>query len=96
MEKNCPCCERHCPVNALHCGRGRAHFGLRDGSAHRREHDNPNDPKVIRLIRRCGKYLHHRVDQDTDTAQLLRALTAEETAALETLLEKCLASWEQQ
>lgn len=52
------------------------------------------DGKELSLLRRCGHFLHHSAGTE-DTASLLNALTAEERAALEGLLEKCLAHWEQ-
>lgn len=93
MENTCPCCDRHCPVNDLHCGKGRKYFGISEERPHR-EHTNNNDPKAIALIRRCGRYLHHGIDRDADTSHLLKALSSEEIALLEDLLEKCLADWE--
>ena len=54
------------------------------------------DEKLLVLLRKCGHFLHHSVGRDGDTAPLLRALTPEEKLILETLLEKCLKSWEPQ
>lgn len=88
MEKNCPCCGKHCPVDHLSCPTGRAHFGIR-------EEERPVNPeeKMILLLRKCGHFLHHSAGNGGDTAALTNALTPEERTTLETLLEKCLASW---
>ena len=51
------------------------------------------DGKELSLLRRCGHFLHHSAGTE-DTASLLNALTTEERATLEGLLEKCLAHWE--
>lgn len=91
MEKNCPCCDRHCPVEQLSCPRGRDYFSVgdqRNGQRPARE-----DEKMIVLLRKCGHFLHHSVGMDGDTAPLASALSPEERASLEALLEKCLESW---
>lgn len=80
--------------------RGEGHHshehGARGDGRHSHEHGcNAADPRAIALIRQCGGYLHHHLDGNSDTSQLLRALSPEETAALEGLLEKCLASWKE-
>lgn len=68
--------------------------GARGDGRHSHKHGgNAADPRAIALIRQCGGYLHHHLDGNADTSQLLRALSPEETATLEGLLEKCLASW---
>lgn len=92
MEDNCPCCEKRCPAEDLHCLKGRTHFGI-EKKPHR-EHPATPDGKSIDLLRRCGHFLHHNVDRDGDVKPLLDALTPEECAELERLLEKCLASWQ--
>ena len=100
MNETCPCCDRHCPTDDLHCRRGREHFGIRDESHERHElrGNRPAGPeeKLLVLLRKCGHFLHHSVGRDGDTAPLLRALTPEEKLILETLLKKCLKSWEPQ
>ena len=89
MEKNCPCCDRHCPVEKLSCGEGRRHFGMEDA---RRE--GAAEERMIVLLRRCGHFLHHSLGPGANAAALAEALSAEERATLEALLEKCLKRWE--
>lgn len=91
--KFCPGCENHCPLDALKCGKGRNFFGVTAAeSSHLRA--PLNEPKVIALIRRCGKFLHRNLSPEADAAQLLAPFSAEECSTLETLLEKCLTAWE--
>lgn len=95
MENICPICNRHCPVDDLHCHRGREYFGNSDGG-HRQHNDRPMRPeeKMIVLLRKCGHFLHHNIGRDGDVSPLINALSTEERATLETLLEKCLDSWQ--
>ena len=86
MEKNCPCCDKHCPVEKLSCGEGRRHFG-------KEMEDRPQERMIV-LLRKCGHLLHHSLGPGTDAAPLTEALSAEERATLESLLEKCLKHWE--
>ena len=86
MEKNCPCCDKHCPVEKLSCGEGRRHFG-------KEMEDRPQE-RMIALLRKCGHFLHHSMGPGADAAPLTEALSAEERATLENLLEKCLKHWE--
>ena len=86
MEKNCPCCDKHCPVEKLSCGEGRRHFG-------KEMEDRPQERMIV-LLRKCGHLLHHSLGPGTDAAPLTEALSAEERATLERLLEKCLKHWE--
>lgn len=86
MEKNCPCCDKHCPVEKLSCGQGRRHFGM--------EKEERPQERIIALLRRCGHFLHHNMGPGADAAPLTEALSAEERATLEGLLEKCLKHWE--
>lgn len=86
MEKNCPCCDKHCPVEKLSCGQGRRHFGM--------EKEERPQERMIALLRRCGHFLHHNMGPGADAAPLTEALSAEERAMLEGLLEKCLKHWE--
>ena len=89
MEKNCPCCDKHCPVEMLSCGEGRRHFGMEDA---RRE--GAAEERMIVLLRRCGHFLHHSMGPGANAAALTEALSADERATLEALLEKCLKHWE--
>ena len=50
--------------------------------------------RMISLLRRCGHFLHHSMGPGADAAPLTEALSAEERATLEGLLEKCLNHWE--
>lgn len=61
-EKNCPCCPNHCPKDNLECGRGRAYFN---------NSNNTLEPatlsqKVIEDLRKCGHFLHHSKELNTD------------------------------
>ncbi|MGN0572261.1 MAG: hypothetical protein ACI4K9_08790 [Candidatus Fimenecus sp.] len=94
MEKTCPCCEKHCFQNQLRCRRGREHFGIIPSKIDMPNHADVADEKGIVLLRKCGHFLHHSVSRYDDTSSLLKALTAEEKNTLETLLEKCLQSWD--
>jgi len=94
MENCCPCCGRHCSVESLHCNRGRAHFGIDGVKDRHRENIENSDERLIVLLRRCGHFLHHNIGREGDTAPLLSALTDDERATLESLLEKCLNSWQ--
>lgn len=104
MENTCPCCGRRCPVDDLHCDRGREHFGTQGESrgahgAHESHgshgpHESRSEGKALMLLRKCGHFLHHSGDAVGDPAQLLSVLTEEERTQLETLLEKCLNSWQ--
>ena len=89
MEKNCPCCDKHCPVEKLSCGEGRRHFGMEDA-----RHAGAPEERMILLLRKCGHFLHHSMGPGADAAPLTEALSAEERATLERLLEKCLKHWE--
>ncbi|MGN0564809.1 MAG: hypothetical protein ACI4LH_08720 [Candidatus Heritagella sp.] len=91
MENNCPCCGRHCPREDLHCPRGGEYFGMKTGVPGGAG-DIPQE-KAILLLRKCGHFLHHSAGQG-GAAPLLDALTGEEKKTLETLLEKCLKSWQ--
>ena len=82
MEKNCPCCDKHCPVEKLSCGQGRRHFGM--------EKEERPQERMIALLRRCGHFLHHSMGPGANAAALTEALSADERATLEKLLEKCL------
>ena len=103
METNCPCCPNHCPADALRCGRGRAHFAQNDaepreehahheGVAHHGQPMQEMDP-ALALLRQCGHFLHH-MGPGSDPARLMSVLTAEERATLQSLLQKCLDSWQ--
>lgn len=54
----------------------------------------PVEERIIRLMRKCGHYLHHSVNpKEADNNQLLSALNEQEKAELETLLQKCISEW---
>ncbi len=94
MEQNCPCCDNHCPVTELGCPTGKEHFGVKDAQGERPAAPESADARLIVLLRKCGHFLHHNV-RGGDSAPLLRALSEQERQTLETLLEKCLANWQQ-
>lgn len=97
METYCPHCENQCPVDDLKCSNGREHFGVQEENR-RKPGNQParQEDRTIVLLRKCGHFLHHNVGRDGDTAALLTALSAEEKATLDTLLEKCLENWQGQ
>ena len=94
-EQRCPQCENQCPVSDLGCGRGRRYFGVNDEGNDRPEgrHEHHGSHRgepvegAIGLLRQCGHMLHH------GGAATLDALTAQEQAALEALLQKLVADW---
>lgn len=90
----CPGCENHCPLDALKCRKGRNFFGVKTDDEPRREHVERDEPSVVSLIRRCGKFLHHGISPETNLSDLTNCLSLEETAALEDLLQKCLNTWQ--
>ena len=83
MENTCPHCEQHCPADNPRCPNGKEYFGT--GSA---------DEKAVVLLRKCGHFLHHSIGRGGDASHLMDALTETEKAELESLLEKCLNSWQ--
>ena len=105
--QTCPQCDNHCPVDALQCGRGRKYFGAADGGQnqahehghehggheHGHEHGGHGHSKsgLSGLFHRCGHFMHHN---DIEEAELFQALTDEEKAALQSLLEKLSADWQ--
>ena len=92
--KYCPGCENKCALDALKCGKGRNFFGVKDRERPQHELPAHDEPNVISLIRRCGKFLHRGITPDTDLYELTKHLSDNETAILEELLEKCLAAWQ--
>ena len=83
MKQTCPRCENHFPADAPRCPAGREHFGLPPLE------EQPGQ-RAITLLRRCGHFLHH----NPEGAVLPEALTEQERAQLESLLEKCLTLWQ--
>lgn len=95
----CPLCDNHCPADHPRCPRGREHFGIKEeGPAHHGPGAEPKTPeeKLLMLLRKCGHHLHHNLGhgEAVDSAEMLKALSAEEKATLISLLEKCLHSWQ--
>ena len=99
--QTCPQCDNHCPVDAIQCGRGRKYFGVADGGHehdHRRGHDHGSScghghPKsgLSGLLHQCGRFVRHA---DMEEAELFQALSDEDKAALQALLEKLSADWQ--
>lgn len=88
--QTCPQCGRHCPADALECGRGRSYFGVageEQGCGHKHKHLGG----LPGLLHRCGRFVRH---SDLEEAELFQALTGEEKAALQDILEKLSASWQ--
>lgn len=80
-------------------GHGRHGSGHGEGHGGFRKMDKENmtkDEQVLMCMRRCGHYLQHNVSRgsETDSAQLLKALSEQEKEQLVQLLEKCISSWE--
>lgn len=106
--KHCPVDNLSCPTGKKHFGiadapgsssndhprnrhrRGR-HF--RPGSSSN-DHPLNSEDKLLVLLRQCGHFLHHNVGNTADTADLFNALSPQERQTLETLLAKCLQSWQ--
>lgn len=101
--QTCPQCDNHCPVDALQCGRGRKYFGAADGAqdqAYEHEHGEHGHGHgghghaksgLAGLFHRCGHFMHHAQIEETE---LFQALTDEEKATLQALLEKLSADWQ--
>lgn len=93
--QTCPQCDNHCPADALQCGRGRKYFGTADdGHGHDHSHDGHGHghPKsgLAGLLHQCGRFVHHT---ELEEGELFQALTDEEKASLQALLEKLAADW---
>lgn len=86
--KICPQCDNHCPADALQCGRGRRFFGVEKES-----HSHGESGSLTSLLQRCGRFAHHTDEEETI---LFQALTEEEKAVLQGLLEKLDAGWRAQ
>ncbi|MDY3920107.1 MAG: hypothetical protein SOZ59_14140 [Candidatus Limivivens sp.] len=48
---------------------------------------------MIRLMRKCGHFLHHSAGEGEDSKKLLSALSDQEIRELAALLEKCTRNW---
>lgn len=88
LEQSCPQCGNHCPLNALQCGRGRKYFGA-DDSGHDHHHHMDG---LSGLIHQCSRFVHHT---DWKEEEVFQALTDEEKATLQALLEKLAADWKE-
>lgn len=109
-DRHCPTDQLHCnrgrehfglPLEEERGGRGHGEHGHGEhghgghgerghGEHGRGGHGRPEEDGLITLLRRCGHYLHHGTGEAD-----LSALTREERAELERLLQKCLDSWQQ-
>lgn len=91
--KFCPKCNNHCPVDALQCGKGRKYFGkagVGKGRHNHHDHSRPRDG-LSGLLHQCGRFVRHAgLEED----ELFQAFTSEEKAALQALLEKLSAGWQ--
>ena len=96
--QTCPQCGNHCPVDALQCGKGRRYFGVTDeGHGHKHDHDHGHKhghakDGLAGLLHQCGRFAHHAELEETE---LFQALTDEEKATLQALLEKLAANWKE-
>lgn len=98
--QTCPQCDNHCPIDALQCGRGRKYFGMTEGNhEHGHEHNHGGHcghghlkSGLAGLLHQCGRFACHA---DTEEAELFQALTDEEKAVLQALLEKLATSWQE-
>lgn len=86
--KICLQCDNHCPADALKCGKGRRFFGVEEEN-----HSHRESGSLASLLQRCGRLVHHT---DVEEELLFQALTAEEKAALQTLLGKLDTGWRAQ
>lgn len=86
--KICPQCNNHCPADALQCGKGRKFFGVKKGN-----HSHREPGSLASLLQRCGRLVRHT---DVEEELLFQVLTAEEKAALQTLLGKLDTGWRAQ
>lgn len=85
--QTCPQCDNHCPVDDLRCGRGRKYFNVtEDGHTH--SHPKGGLPG---LLHQCGRFVRHT---DMHEDELFQALTDEEKATLQALLDKLSADWQ--
>ncbi|MGN1346780.1 MAG: hypothetical protein ACI4V1_08335 [Eubacteriales bacterium] len=105
-DKHCPVEELRCGRGRKHFGaeqqeasenghgrdrrRDREHFGREDG---RPGPEGRTEERMLVLLRECGHFLHHNVGPKADVQPLVDALTPEERAELEALLQKCLEAW---
>lgn len=85
QEKKGPCGPKH---GCGHHGHGEGHHG--HGPKCKHAHKNKN---VIKMLRKCGHYLHHEVGPMADKPVLTAALTPEEQKILCVLLNKLYNSW---
>lgn len=103
--QTCPQCDNHCPVDALQCGRGRSYFGVTGGEddhEHNHKHGHGHEhgccghgrPSggLAGLLHQCGRFVRHAEMEETE---LFQALTNEEKATLQALLEKLAANWKE-
>ena len=91
--QTCLQCDNHCPVDALKCGWGRKYFGVADGgSEHGQGGCGHGHPKagLAGLLHQCGRFARHA---DMEETELFQALTDEEKATLQALLEKLTTDW---
>ncbi len=90
--QRCPQCSNHCPANAPRCGKGRKYFGLEDKKKDKKR-GRKRSGSLCRQLHRCGRFAK-RAEVEDDI--LFQALTGEEKAVLQELLDKLTASWQVQ
>ncbi len=74
------------------------HKGLESGQKHACGHEEEEmdslEEATCALLRKCGHFLHHRMDR-IDPEELFASLTEKELKELYGLLQKVLASWKE-
>ncbi len=93
-EQTCPQCDNHCPVDALQCGKGRKYFGVTE-AGHDHDHGHGCGHRQMGglsgLLHRCGRFVRHA---ELEEDELFQALTGEEKATLQALLDKLSGDWQ--
>ncbi|MGM9936483.1 MAG: hypothetical protein ACI38A_03980 [Candidatus Ornithomonoglobus sp.] len=101
--RHCPVDDLHCPRGRQLLGiegdpDERSYHGHHNNSAvdergHRGRHDGgAEQDETIRLMLKCGHYLHHSADPAA-SGDLLSCLSESEKATLTALLKKCIENW---
>jgi len=91
--QTCPQCDDHCPVDALRCDKGREYFGVTDSPEHGHGHGCGHRQLggLSGLLHQCGRFVRHA---ELGEDELFQALTGEEKAKLQALLEKLSTDWQ--
>lgn len=92
QEQKAPCEHKH---GCGHHGHGdmMGHHGKKCGHGHGHGKCAHKKKDVIKMLRKCGHYLHHEAGAMADKPVLTAALTPEEQKILCVLLNKLYNSW---